>query len=145
MNKILNKCGVAYIRLPNDKNIQLHSVFSWPKPPVSAGSELLSRTLCFKVVDVGWSFCVIGAVVGEFGGWHLLLRIMKIDVFISRGWSICVPLFLACAVLGEGQGLLFVIGAIVGEILMSFFSWQVQYLVKLKCNISWKVQYLVKA
>ena len=25
------------------------------------------------LLDVGWSFCVAGAVFGEFGGWHLLL------------------------------------------------------------------------
>ena len=32
------------------KNLHLHSLSSWPKPPVSAGSELLSRALCFKLL-----------------------------------------------------------------------------------------------
>ena len=42
---------------------------------------------------------------------------------------------MAGTVLGEGQVLLFVVGAVLGEV--QVFSWQAQYLVKFKCHFSW--------
>ena len=53
-------------------------------------------------------------------------------------------IFVADAVLGEVQALLFVWQAQYLVKLKCHFSCQAQYLVKFKCHLSWQAQYLVK-
>ena len=52
-------------------------------------------------------------------------------------------LFVAGAVFGEVQVSLFVAGALFGEVEV-LLSWQAQYLVKFNCHFSWQAQYSLK-
>ena len=86
------------------------------------------------------SFFVAGAVFGEFGGWHLLLRALEMR------WGLSMWVFLRDRTIafGESQVSLFVAGAVFVWSSSVTFPWQAQYLVKVKCHFSWQVQYLVK-
>ena len=92
---------------------------------------------------------VAGAVFAEVGGWHCLLRALKMTFHVWRG-SIMGFILRGRRSICWGSRLTLLAPRILNDVSYvtrinheMHFAWQAQYLVKLDCHFSWQAQHLV--
>ena len=96
------------------------------------------------------SFCVAGAVFGQVGSWHLLLRALWMTFHMWRRWSMRVFLRGRCniwwgwIVTPVAQRIVSDVSYVIRLKQASHFAWQVQPLVKFKWHFLRQVQHLAK-